>query len=482
MEFGAIVVLISALMAVCPIFSLVQIGPDEHYEVEKALLWSKGYPLYTRVWNDQPPVYSVLLGTIFNLFGPTIIAARVLALGFGLSLFTACFVLVKKRSGFFAAGVASFCLLVAPEVFKLSISAMLEVPAIGTGLWALWANYRWTEDPKLIWLAWSGLLLATALQIKLTAAIVVPALVTEILLGAQKNWPTGWVKKSVLFLGIWLVAITVPFFLIGAIFGAGYGEAWQSHFSGDSRHAASQLLAFSFSKLSQHPEGLWGAIAGLCVAALRREWRQVASPTVLLGTVMAVHCFHRPFWDYYYLHFAVPLAWLGGYGAVNLVRFALNGGQKGFFRPPFIRLLSHLIGTVLISMAISYGGIRLMSDIYGLRNMPRIDGTAVILKMKEFASRTKWVYADSDCAIYSFHAGLPVIPELAVLPRKRFWSKQINDDEIAAIVREYKPEQIVLVNGWSNSMLQSLIDSRYEEVFNDASCSLHFEKSLMKRK
>ena len=38
--------------------SAIEIGEDEHYEVSKAMLWARGYPLYTKVWNDQPPLYT----------------------------------------------------------------------------------------------------------------------------------------------------------------------------------------------------------------------------------------------------------------------------------------------------------------------------------------------------------------------------------------------------------------------------------------
>src|SRR3954462_59258 len=47
----------------------IEIGADEHCEVMKGFLWANGFPLYRQVWNDQPPLHTVLLGLCFKCFG-----------------------------------------------------------------------------------------------------------------------------------------------------------------------------------------------------------------------------------------------------------------------------------------------------------------------------------------------------------------------------------------------------------------------------
>ncbi len=64
--------------------------------------------------------------------------------------------------------------------------------------------------------------------------------------------------------------------------------------------------------------------------------------------------------------------------------------------------------------------------------------------MKHYAPNTKWVYTRST--MYPFHAGLLVIPELAVLPGKRFWSGQISEQQVWETVERYLPEQLLLSN------------------------------------
>lgn len=94
MSMAALVAM--AAVSAGPLRSAIEIGGDEHCEVTKGFLWAKGYSLYEKVWSDQPPLYTALLGTLFQYFGATIGVARSLAVGFGFLLLTGCFVLVKQ--------------------------------------------------------------------------------------------------------------------------------------------------------------------------------------------------------------------------------------------------------------------------------------------------------------------------------------------------------------------------------------------------
>lgn len=459
----------------------IQIGPDEHFEVNKSLLWAKGYPLYTRIWNDQPPLYTVLLGMLFKCFGPSIIVARGLAAGFGLLLLTAFFIAVKRTSGSLAACVASFCLITAPEVVKVGISVMLEVPAIATGLCALLPLYRWKNNSGRSWLMASGLVFGAALQVKYTALILLPALTVEIVLLSWQKERTSRIMQSLDNCVVWFGIVAIAFLLIGMVLSSGYGEAWQSHFSPASRRVAeTRSLTFSILALLEHQEGLWGGVAGLLFATIDRGWRQTALPVTLLATAIGIFCCHRPYWDYYYLYIAVPLAWLTGYAIVGLLRFAWAEGAKGFFRSPWMRLFSYLIGSVLVVTSLTEGGTRLMSQVEEIRHLPSVHDREAISKMKEFASQTKWIYC-MDNSIYAFYAGLPVIPELAVLPRKRFWSGQINDEQIAAIVQRYRPEQVMLTCPEPPEALKAFMASTYVLVCDEDSCFLYVEKSLINK-
>src|SRR5439155_1822940 len=68
-----------------------------------------------------------------------------------------------------------------------------------------------------------------------------------------------------------------------------------------------------------------------------------------------------------------------------------------------------------------------------------------VIELKRHAARTHWIFTDR--VIYAFWAGLPVPPELAVIPSKRIWSGQISETEVLECLERYRPEQILLLSG-----------------------------------
>src|SRR6266571_2327669 len=65
-----------------PLADAFQFEGDEGYELMKGYLCSLGHVLYEEIWNDQPPLLTGLLCLLFKFFGPLLIVARVLAVGF----------------------------------------------------------------------------------------------------------------------------------------------------------------------------------------------------------------------------------------------------------------------------------------------------------------------------------------------------------------------------------------------------------------
>src|SRR6266498_2727246 len=104
------------LFCFLPLATAFEMGDDEGFEVIKAFMCSKGYKLYTEIWNDQPPVSTMILKTAFDWFGPSILTARLVAAGFGLLLLGVFHELVRSRSGKWTALLATFLLLAAPGV------------------------------------------------------------------------------------------------------------------------------------------------------------------------------------------------------------------------------------------------------------------------------------------------------------------------------------------------------------------------------
>lgn len=468
-----------ALVSIRSVRSAVLVGGDEGFEVMKGLLWARGFPLYDRIWSDQPPLFTVMLGTLFRWFGPSVGVARSLAVGFGLLLATGCFWSVKQRCGLSVASLAAVYLVVAPYVFELSVSAMQEVPAMATALWAFWPIVKWTESRRQYWLPLSGVILAQALQIKLTAVLVAPALVVEILLSSHgTSWPLR-ARDAIRNLALWGGAAVVGFWGMAVLLGnGGYDQLWAFHFS---QRMLAQIpkgpgLAFSPHRLFEHTEAFLGAVVSLLLILWQRAWRRMAFPLVVLLTMLVVHLRHRPYWAYYYVHFAFPLAWLAAYAAAELLRFVWRHGKDGLFRPPFLGCGSLVVAATLVSLLVAEGGSRLIDEVERIRGLPRVEDSMLVAKLRSYSPRTHWIF--TRFTMYAFHAGLSVPPELAVLSSKRFWSGAITDEQVLGVVRRYHPEQLLLSTRMVTPLWKNYIDGEYSLVYEDNQYVLFLVKSL----
>lgn len=133
-----VVVALLILYTQLPLGTALEFSSDEGYEVMKPFLYNQGHILYTEIWDDQPPVFTILIATAFKSLGTTILSARLVTATFGLILFIVFHELVRRRSSQWSALLATFLLLSSPGPLPLSVSVMQEVPAMATGLLAAW--------------------------------------------------------------------------------------------------------------------------------------------------------------------------------------------------------------------------------------------------------------------------------------------------------------------------------------------------------
>jgi hypothetical protein len=449
-----------------------EIGSDEHYEVTKAFLWSKGFRLYKVIWNDQQPLLTILQGLLFKCCGVHASVARGLALAFGVLLMAGLFHLVRKSLGVLAACAAMISLLAAPHVFGLSISPMNEVPAFAIGLWALWAIRRWDQDSRCVWLVASGLILAIALEVKLTAAILAPALSIELailtLANSKGRRAVAMARNGL----IWGGSVLGGFILLGLILGTGYSQVYASHFSTVNPAALAEVRQFAFTlgNFLRYRQALFALAAALCLAAWRGHWRQLAFPFVLFATAIFVHLCHRPFWPYYYLHFAIPIAWLIGYAVGELWKVA-HEAVRSTRQFSLRRFGLVLVASLLSATVVTHAWIILKSEIGTIREVRRVDVNFLVAAMKAAAPRTQWVY--TRATMYAFYAKLRVIPELAVMPLKRYWSGQITQREILDLVKRYRPEQLLLdERDMANMEMARFVNEHYKLITQDADLTL----------
>ena len=117
-------VLLLSIVALLPLKSVVRIGGDEGYELLKSAMVAHGTPLYTAIWNDQPPLHTLVLSTLFKLFGASALVGRLTSVAFAIVLMTAVLLSIK-REGILTRLLLGALLLCAPTFLELATSAML---------------------------------------------------------------------------------------------------------------------------------------------------------------------------------------------------------------------------------------------------------------------------------------------------------------------------------------------------------------------
>ena len=161
------------------LWGALQFGADEGYELMKAFLVSLGHPLYTAVWNDQPPLHTEMVALLFRI--SDLGAAPAVTVAFTVLYLRALYGLAARRSGHAAGLLAAGLACASPLFLKLGVSVILEMPAMSLAAASAWLLSIYFSRLQRRWLILSGLLFGCALQVKLTAGIFLPAMAAEFL-------------------------------------------------------------------------------------------------------------------------------------------------------------------------------------------------------------------------------------------------------------------------------------------------------------
>lgn len=195
---------------------------------------------------------------------------------------------------------------------------------------------------------------------------------------------------------------------------------------------------------------------------------------IWLGTALSIHLVHRPWWPYYYLHLAIPLAWLAGLAVGEAFGFITHSLNKVGFSLTVPKAWKTILICALTALPLARTLSRLEVNIKDLRQRPQVGDSAIINRMKQHAATTQWVYCDNP--IYAFHAGLPMPPELAVVTLKRFWSAQIDTAQIVETCGRRKVDQLLLgTPSLTNDEWTKFLTREFIEVYEQDNMTLLFK-------
>ncbi len=485
---------------IMPIGDTLQFDPDEGIELAKVMLYNQGYTLYDQIWNDQPPLLTLCLGTWLKIFGSHIVAARLLTLSFAAVLVGAFYGSLALSLGMLPAllGTTGLCLTL--NFLRLSVSVMRGLPAIALTMLAVYLLLLATarQSRKWVWplLILSGVCFGLSLQVKLFTLLIAPALVLHIWGEGQSGeghrpgrfWRVG--RPQLYGVLGWGLAVGLTFVAIGwATHSLNLDQLLGAHFDGAAQEALQRepswlvLLMFCAQDLD------FFLLAGVGTWALLKEqptWPKL--PLVWLLSVLLGLSSYQPLWYHYYPLLSIPITWLATVGLTRSlpffqqpywwrqIRWRPFRGQ--WRRPTLSRLTVGLVLFACVLTPIKLAVLGIQNHLFvaeSQRHLPLIE------QVSAHRATTQWLL--TDVPILAFYTQINVPPELAVFSSKRLKSGNLDADALRRILRIYEPGQIVLGRYPElKTDLQPDLERRYSKAYEKDKMTQYLRRPLRSQK
>ncbi|MGB7413197.1 MAG: glycosyltransferase family 39 protein [Thermosynechococcaceae cyanobacterium] len=486
-----------------PIADAFQFSSDEGLELAKVDLYTRGFKLYDQIWNDQPPLPTVLWAGWLHLFGHSILIARLLTLSFGTLLLWAFVQSLWLTNGFVPALVGGIGLIISPYFVTMSTAVMMGIPSLSMTMLSSYCLLRSHKNYRWPWLIASGCCFTLSVQLKAFTLFLIPVLLGYLGLqtlrrnrhsqgsGVSSASPLQQVRVFSARLpwgqfGIWLGAFAIATLLMIRILPAeSTDQTIAAHFNNTLRDAAG--WNYGLGKLLQFfindPDYWFLAFFGLW--SLRRRASApisttaapmpsifldpaVSFPMLWLLAAFLVLLWHRPLHFHYYLLLSIPLTWLAAVGIHEAIKRRQPKTKERWLNLRW----ATISGVAIFCLWFGAIGIPIKSMVLlgegryaSWKSAQYFEALPQLLEYKE---QTRWLF--TDVLMYSFYADLPVPPEIAVFSSKRLTAGNLTIAEVEEIFKRYQPEQVLLGRfAEVKTALEPQLEQNYQRlVSNDA--------------
>jgi 4-amino-4-deoxy-L-arabinose transferase-like glycosyltransferase len=457
---------------------------DEGYVAMRSFLVARGYPLYTVVWSDQPPLFPYLMAVWIRLFGTDINAARTLVLLFSTILMAGAVYILFSKWGTLHALAGSILIAFLPYYTTLSVSVMVAVPNLAFAVLSLLALLTWHERRQTRWILASALALGLSVLTKLISVFLVPVFAIGILLEtrARIGQPASFQRLMRPAL-LWCLVFAV---VVGGVGLLSIGPTNLHHLF-DTHLAISRNQSYIESTpaaqtIIQHLKASWAilflAILGCIIILLERRWTSLYLLFWALSAFL-VFTFYAPVWYHYQLLITVPAAMLGAIGVGEAIHFL----QRGIHVHPFFtpRTWLSLIALAGFLLAIANRAPVTLPNFYhppafiAQTNRDAWPEQMFLTKMSNHAPQTHWVL--TTLPMYAFRVGLPVPPFLAVSSGKRIAAGELSEMNVLEIFDQYKPEQVLIRRG-EYPLLEERLEEGYRLLYSRGKRALYVRNDI----
>jgi len=474
---------LAAMYLFFPYRERFEFDPDEGLNAMKALLVARGYPLYSQVWSDQPPLFTYLLAATIRFFGHDIDAARTLVLLLSMLLLAAMAHFLRLSWGYWHAIAGSILTVLLPFYTTLSVSVMLALPVLTFAMFSLMFLTMWHKQRQSVWLVLSAIALGFSILTKLLTAFLAPIFVLGLLLAdnGELNKPIPKLRRFRAAF-IWsLVFIPIALGLMLLLVGAGnLNQLFTTHltmpndpeyveFVGAKSISAQLLESWSYLPL---------VLMGCLYIWLERHWLSLYAVAWAVVAYLLLF-FYAPNWYHHQLLVTIPMAILAAIAAGETIRRVTELLRAGAFRGKQGALAG--LGLIGIALVLAVRAPLILPDFYRppvfLTKAAHAPwwGQIFLTKMTNHAPETRW--AATDLPMYAFRTGVLVPPAMAVISDKRMSSGEITEGQIIRIIQEYNPEQ-VLWGRYRLPTLEEYLAEHYRLLYARHNTKLYIREDL----
>ncbi|MCX6071812.1 MAG: hypothetical protein NTU91_13315 [Chloroflexi bacterium] len=465
LPFAVVAAFMLVILLFLPFRFKFEFDPDEGIQLIKAFLYTKGYALQTEIYSDQPPVFTVVLSTLFRIFGPEVLVARLAVLAFSCLLLTAGAHYLKLFHGQLHYLVALLFLITLPGYPELSVSAMIGLPSMSLAMVSVLALGVWHRRSGRGWLLLSALALALSTLTKAFSLILMPIFALAIVASVVKRGAEGRFSVRALWpAAAWLgVVISLQLVLLLALIGP---TGWDQLIG---VHLAAQDETFEARKAVEALRATWPmlllALVGGWRSLVRRSWSGLVLTGWLILGLVALFV-NQPAWWHQHILATIPAAMLAGITVADCLLY-LRGRGKTLW-PPDRRAALSLLG---ILVAVGYLAFRIPGHLEAYKaKLPNLvdDGE---LRVRDYEVLAAMAKADpegglivTDRPMFAFRSEREIPPELAVFSRKMLSTGWLTEDEVIAAIRRYDP-RVVLFGRFDLPKVRSFVQGQYELIY-----------------
>ena len=447
-----------------PFREKLQFDTDEGLNLMRSMLVALGYPMYSEVSSDQPPLFNHILALLFRIGGPDVYRARLLVLLFSTLLVWAGAQFLQLTSGKLAAILFLPLIVMVPRYLNLSVAVMIGVPSIALAVVSMLFVTLWHQKRNNLWLILSALLLALSVLVKLFTAFVAPIFLAGITFSEYLNWrnenPSWRILQPAL---LW----SASFIGFGALLGllmVGFQNAWLIVFPPLAAPSEDVFQSGHFS-INLHLQSalplLLLGLLGVGITLYRRKWLMLY-PLAWASLAYAMLSFYAPVFYHHQLLITIPIAMIAAAGVGEGVSSLLHLKQPS----DLVRVQTGLGMAALlgfIGVSVVYGRV-LDKD---LLNRPSIGSSAlqatagklrILNLMNEYADQTHWIV--TDVPMFAFRVARPVPPILATFSSKRLATGSLTEEDILKAMRDYQPEQVLMAR-FEIPALEAYLEENY---------------------